>query len=183
MNIHRYPLTFLDQDKAQQGRGLSSCKWINFYLDNLGSNIYLAVNVLVIKKWAINFLVTGKGFCNLDRDILFNIIKSFTTPCIIFEDLRVRWVDKHLWFFFSLLEFNSPLTYCCTDQSPSATFHSKGCSHSSGCCFKDYLNISAVLSQWLKKYSVVLHLLLLLYQIFHPYQIYNRKEKSNHYCY
>lgn len=78
------------------GSGLFSFKWINFYLDNLGSNIYPVMNVLVIKKGAINFLVTGKGFCNLERNILFNIIKFFTTPCIIFEDLRARWTDKHL---------------------------------------------------------------------------------------
>jgi len=45
-------------------------------LYNLGSNIYLAVNVLVTKNEAIYFFITARGSCNLKRNIFSNIYES-----------------------------------------------------------------------------------------------------------
>lgn len=69
-------ITLFDQNKALQGWRLFYFKWRNLYLENLGSNIYLAVNVSVTKNEAIYFFVTARGFCNLERNISLNIYES-----------------------------------------------------------------------------------------------------------
>ena len=64
--------------KTKHCRGGDSfaLQWRNLYLYNLGSNIYLAVNVLVTKNEAIYFFITARGSCNLKRNIFSNIYES-----------------------------------------------------------------------------------------------------------